>query len=79
MENNWGKVDLTLDEYMKEHQISRSSVSRNAVVHYSQLLKYCENDMQKVDLNLLARICKTINCEISDILKYTPPKDKKKK
>ena len=28
----------------------------------------------KIDLKLLvARICKTLNCDISDILIYTPP------
>ena len=69
----WGKVDLILDNYMKENKISRSSLSRNSVIHYAQLLRYCHNEMQKVDLNLLARMCKAMNCEISDILKYNPP------
>ncbi len=76
MEENWGKVDLRLDEFIKKHSISRSSLSRNAQIHYKQLLKYCNNDMQKVDLNLLARICRTVNCEIGDIITYTPPKSK---
>lgn len=72
--DDWGKVDLKLDEFLKKNNISRSSLSRNAQIHYKQLLKYCNNDMQKVDLNLLARICKTINCKIGDIIEYTPPK-----
>ena len=78
---DWGEVNLKLDEFLKEHQISRSSLSRNAQIHYKQLLKYCNNDMQKVDLHLLARICKTIDCEISDIIEYKPSskKDNKKK
>lgn len=71
----WGHVDLKLDEFMKKNNISRSSLSRNAQIHYNQLLKYCRNDMQKVDLNILARICKTINCEIGEIIEYTPPDD----
>ena len=71
----WGRIDLKLDEYLKAHNISRSSLSRNAQVHYKQLLKYCKNDMQKIDLNLLSRICKTINCKIEDILEYFPPKE----
>lgn len=61
---DWGEVNLKLDEFLKFHNISCSSLSRNAQIHYGQLLKYCRNDMQKVDLNLLARICKTINCFI---------------
>ena len=72
---DWGHVDLKLDEFMKKNNISRSSLSRNAQIHYNQLLKYCRNDMQKVDLNILARICKTINCEIGEIIQYTPPDD----
>ena len=70
----WGEVNLKLDEFLKTHKISRSSLSRNAQIHYKQLLKYCNNDMKKVDLSLLARICKTINCEIGDIIEYFPPK-----
>lgn len=71
---DWGEVNLQLDEFMKAHKISRYSLSKNAQIYYGQLLKYCKNDMQKVDLNILARICKKINCEIVDIIKYTPPK-----
>ncbi len=78
MEEEWGKVDLKLDEFLKSHNISRSSLSRNGQIHYKQLLKYCKNDMQKVDLNLLARICKTVNCEIGEIIQYTPPNTKSK-
>lgn len=72
---DWGEVNLELDKFLKNNHISRSSLSRNAQIHYGQLLKYCKNDMKKVDLKLLARICKTINCEIGDIIKYTPPKN----
>ena len=76
MLEDWGKIDLTLDEYLKEHNISRCSLSRNGQIHYKQLLKYCKNDMQKIDLQLVARICKTLGCDISDIICYTPPKNK---
>lgn len=72
---DWGEINLKLDEFLKEHNISRSSLSRNGQIHYKQLLKYCNNDMQKVDLRLLARICRTIDCEISDIIEYQPPKE----
>ena len=31
---DWGEVNLQLDEFMKAHKISRSSLSRNAQIHY---------------------------------------------
>ena len=44
----WGQVNLKLDEFLKSHKISRSSLSRNGQIHYKQLIKYCNNDMKKV-------------------------------
>ena len=73
--DEWGEVNLKLDEFLKEHHISRSSLSRNGQIHYKQLLKYCNNDMKKVDLSILARICKTIHCKIDDIIEYLPPEE----
>lgn len=68
---NFGKVDMTLDEYLKEHKISRSSLTRKTELQYSQVLKYCKNDVQKLDLSILAKLCTVLDCNIEDILKLT--------
>lgn len=68
---DFGKVDMTLDEYLKEHKISRSSLTRKTELQYSQILKYCKNDVQKLDLSILAKLCTVLNCNIDDILKLT--------
>ena len=34
------------------------------------------NTIESVDLNVLARICNALDCEIADVLKYTKPKSK---
>ena len=38
---NFGKVDIILDKYLKEHNISRSSLTRKTELQYSQILRYC--------------------------------------
>lgn len=68
---DFGKVDMTLDNYLKTHQISRSSLTRKTELQYGQILKYCKNDVQKIDLSILAKLCTVLNCNIEDILKLT--------
>lgn len=64
----WKKIEITLDEYLKEHKISRSSLTRKTGLQYSQILKYCRNDMQRIDLIVLSKICTVLECNIEDIL-----------
>ena len=64
-----GKVDVILDEYLRKNNVSRSSLTRNTELQYSQILRYCRNEVQKLDLNILAKLCTVLDCEITDILK----------
>ena len=70
--HSWGCIDIVLDQYMKEKNISKNSLIADADLQYTQLLAYCRNDVQSPDLLVLARICSALDCDISDILKYTP-------
>ena len=68
---DYGRVDVVLDSYLKSHKLSRSSLTRNKEMQYSQILRYCRNDVQKLDLAILAKLCTVLDCEIDDILKLT--------
>lgn len=68
---DYGRVDVVLDSYLKSHKISRSSLTRKTELQYSQILRYCRNDVQKLDLAILAKLCTVLDCEIDDILKLT--------
>lgn len=65
-----GKVVLKVDKLLKQHNMSKSKLAREAKIQYKQAKSYCDNNMQKVDLVVLARICHTFKCSISDILEY---------
>jgi putative transcriptional regulator len=71
---DYGKIDVVLDDYLKQHKVSRSSLMRKTELQYSQILRYCRNDVQKLDLDILAKLCTVLNCEINDILKLTKGK-----
>ena len=73
--DKWGKVNIVLDDYIKQHNVSRSKLTRMTGLQYSQILKYCRNDIQKMDLNILAKLCTVLDCKIIDILKFEKDSD----
>ena len=67
-----GKIVITLEQYRKEHDISKYKIIKNCGVSATQLNSYCSNKVTRVDLPVLARICDYLDCEISDLLEYVP-------
>jgi putative transcriptional regulator len=65
-----GKVIFTLEEYLQEHNISKNYMVYHAQVQRTQLQNYCKNKVARIDLNVLARICSVLDCEIGDIMKF---------
>ena len=71
-DSNYGYVRINLQNFMKEHGVSKSKLTFKAELQRTQLNLYLKNEIQRVDLGVLARICSALECEISDILEYVP-------
>lgn len=69
---NSGKIIITLEDYRKEHNISKYKIIKNCGVGATQLNSYCKNNISRIDLPVLARICDYLECDICDILRYIP-------
>ena len=75
IKNDWGRCEITLNEYLIQHKISKRKLSRAAEIQYSQLQAYCKNEIQRPDLGVLARICRALECDSPDLLRYIPPEE----
>ena len=42
----------------------------------TQINGYCNNTISRLDIDVLARLCYALNCEINDLLEYIPPDQK---
>ena len=71
---DFGKIDIVLNDYLKKNNISRTSLTRKTELQYSQILRYCRNEAQKMDLDILAKLCTVLDCNIEDILKLNKGK-----
>ena len=77
-EPNYGCINITLDEYLKRNDISKNFLAEKANLQRTQLNTYCKNMIKRPDLDVLARICFALDCELTDIIDYRKPSKKVK-
>ena len=74
----YGTIRIKLDELLKESGLSKNMLSHRAEMQRTQINNYCRNQITRLDIDVLARLCTVLNCEISDLLEFVPPEKKKK-
>lgn len=73
MTTEFGTIVLHLEEVMKEQNISINKLSFKAEMQRTQLKKYMKNEVARVDLTVLARLCHALHCDLHDLMEYIPP------
>jgi putative transcriptional regulator len=71
--DSYGSIRIKLDELIKKSGISKNKLSHRAEMQRSQINHYCNNEISRLDTDVLARICTVFNCEIGDLLEFVPP------
>lgn len=74
-EKNRGKIILTIDEYRISRGLSKNKIILGAGLQRTQFLNYCRNKVARVDLDVLARICSYLDCQLSDLMKFVKNSD----
>ena len=69
----FGTVKINLEEIMKRQNISINKLSFRAEMQRTQLKKYCRNEVQRLDIAVLSRLCYALNCDLNELLEYIPP------
>ena len=66
----YGCIELRLKEWMDRNRITRGALARNTDTRYEVINKWYNGEVEKMDLDVLARICCVLECSVSDILEY---------
>lgn len=69
----YGHMHLKLKDVMKEQNISINRLACRAEMQRTQLKAYMNEDVQRIDLFVLARLCYVLECEITDLIEYIHP------
>jgi len=70
----YGKVSVHLDEILSDRKLSKTKLAQLANTNYKNIKRLCDRDVQRVDLDILARICYVLDCNVSDVIRYDTSK-----
>ena len=73
---NYGTIHIKLEELIQKAGISKNKLSHRAEMQRSQINHYCNNEITRLDVDVLARICTVLDCKIEDLLEFIPPEGK---
>ena len=69
-----GKINVRLKEMMDEKGISRNYLARASNTRFEVIDKWYRNEVvEKMDLDILARICYVLECTPADLIQYEHP------
>ncbi|MBS5065839.1 MAG: helix-turn-helix transcriptional regulator [Hungatella hathewayi] len=67
---DYGRIRIKLKDIMEEEHISINKLACRAEMQRTQLKAYMNEDIQRIDLAVLARLCYTLDCDLTDIIEY---------
>ena len=72
----YGTIRIKLDDLLKESGLSKNMLSHRAEMQRTQINNYCRNQITRLDIDVLGRLCTVLNCEIGDLYHQQKKKNK---
>lgn len=69
----YGSIKIKLQDLLEKKGLSKNKLSHKAEMERTQINKFCNNQITRLDTDVLARLCTALECEISDLLEFIPP------
>lgn len=66
----YGHIELCLREIMDDRGISRNALARAVNTRFEVIDKWYNGHVEKIDTDVLARICFVLECGPEDIIQY---------
>ena len=69
--NNYGRIEMHLKEHMDKKGITRNALARAINARFEVIDKWYNGHVERIDADILARICFVLDCTPGDIISYT--------
>ena len=67
----YGHIEIHLKELMEERGVTRNALARATNTRFEVINKWYHGHVEKIDADVLARICYILDCNPGDIILYS--------
>ena len=61
-------LHIRIMELLQEKKISKTKICKDLDLQRGNFNRYCRDELQRVDANLIIRLCDYFDCDIADLL-----------
>jgi putative transcriptional regulator len=62
------RIHMRIEELLKERGISKNQICKDLDIPRGNFNRYCRDQFQRIDANLVVKLCGYLNCDIHDLL-----------
>lgn len=67
---DYGKITIHLKELLEQKKFSRYQLAKLTNTRFEVINKWYKGDVERIDADILARFCYTLDCSVSDLIEY---------
>jgi len=68
----FGSIRIKLSDRLTETGLSKNKLCQRSEMQRSQINRYCNNTITRLDVDVLARLCTVLECDVKDLLEFVP-------
>lgn len=61
-------LHIRIVELLEEKRISKTRICKDLDLQRGNFNRYCRDEFQRIDANLIIRLCEYLDCRIEDLL-----------
>ena len=61
-------LHMRIVELLKENEISKTKICKDLDLQRGNFNRYCRDDYQRIDANLVIKLCRYFNCSVGDLM-----------
>lgn len=73
---DYGSITLNIVKLLEQKGISKNRICKDLDIARPNFNRYCKNKFQRIDVNLISKLCFYFECSVEDLIEYHPPKNK---